>query len=635
MLYRSGRVLIMALLAVAGPALGQQGGSPARLPPDTISLRDLTEFRAPVGSWRVVGGAVADRARANRLSVEEGDGVLATVAAPGAGQNLATAWEHGDIELDLEFMMPRGSESGIFLQGRYEVQLADSWGKRIPTYGDAGAISPRVDAGRQGSDGLAGGHPPRVNASLAPGLWQTLRVEFRAPRFDAQGRKTANARFTRVLLNGVQIHNNVEIPGPTRGAPLAQESATGPLVLEGSAGPIVFRDIRYKLDRGQRVQLSNLRYRVYEGEFAALPDLTGRAPTRAGTTDALTASVLGGTDKFAFTYEGTIDLPVAGRYLFELSAPWATPQNADPGSKFGGARLDIGGREVIVHAGQRPSYSATVELPAGRHPFSLAFYKNRSNRTPAFELSVEGPAIGRQPLHRVENTATPNITAPIMAEPQREVLVLRSFMNFDGGKRTHVASVGDPSGVHYSIDLGRGALLYAWRGPFTETTQMWSGRGEPQVAEPRGAVVRLAGSPAVAILRDPSAPWPDSAQADAPYRFHGYSVDEVGRPTFLYRIGPVEVEETLRPAADGTTLLRELRLRAPENPGGVYVRLAEGSRIDPLRGRSYAVDDYRYYVTAEPGTPTPSLRNAGDRQELLVPVRFRNGEARIVSNIVW
>ena len=617
-----GSLLVAALLALTGSARAQQpAGTPARLPPDTLRLADLGAFRAPPASWRVVGAATSDLT-SGRLVTEPGSGVVAVVG--GNGENLVTSWEHGDLELDLRFMLPRGSSSGIFLQGRYEVQLADSWGKGSPTFADAGGISPQ---------GAAGGHAPRVNASLAPGLWQTLRVVFRAPRFDAQGRKTANARFVQVTLNGVTVQNNVEVAGPTRSAPFAQESATGPLVIEGSAGPIAVSDIRYKLDRGQRVAVSNLRYRVYEGEFAALPDLSGRTPTREGATDALTASVLGGTDKFAFTYDGTIEIPTAGRYLFELSAPWATPQGTDPGSKAGGARLTVAGREVIVHGGERAAYNATVELPAGRHPLSLVFYKNRANRTPAFELNVEGPAISRQALHRVENTQVPNMTAPITAEPQREVLVLRSFMNFGAGKRTHVASVGDPGGVHYSIDLGRGALLYAWRGPFLETTQMWSGRGEPQIAEPQGAVVRLTGAPSVAILRDASATWPDSATADSPYHFHGYAVDEGGRPTFRYRVGAVEVEETLTPSGDGVTLRHELRLRAPDNTGGVYVRLAAGASID-RSGRSYAVDDYRYYVTPESGG-SPVVRAAGQGEELIVPVRFRNGEARIVSGLVW
>ena len=62
--------------------------------------------------------------------------------------NLLTVFEHSDIELELEVMMPKGSNSGIYLQGRYEVQLFDSWGKKVPQDTDCGAIYHRWDAAR-------------------------------------------------------------------------------------------------------------------------------------------------------------------------------------------------------------------------------------------------------------------------------------------------------------------------------------------------------------------------------------------------------------------------------------------------------------------------------------------------------
>jgi hypothetical protein len=60
--------------------------------------------------------------------------------------------------------------------------------------------------------------PPRTNASKSPGEWQVFQVSFQAPRFDAKGKKTANARFAKVIHNGVVIHENVEVKGPTTAA---------------------------------------------------------------------------------------------------------------------------------------------------------------------------------------------------------------------------------------------------------------------------------------------------------------------------------------------------------------------------------------------------------------------------------
>ena len=106
-----------------------------------------------------------------------GDGVLVNLPTEAANANLLTAWEHGDLELSLEFLMPTGSNSGVYLQGRYELQLLDSWGHARPTFSDCGGIYQRWDQAReQGFEDRA----PRYNASRAPGLWQELKIVFRA-----------------------------------------------------------------------------------------------------------------------------------------------------------------------------------------------------------------------------------------------------------------------------------------------------------------------------------------------------------------------------------------------------------------------------------------------------------------------
>lgn len=91
-----------------------------------------------------------------------------------------------------------------------------------------------------------GGRSPRTNASRPAGEWQSFDIVFRAPRFDARGRKTAHARFVRVLHNGVLVHENVEVTGPTRAARLEHEpeAAVGPLQLQGDHGPVAYRNLR-------------------------------------------------------------------------------------------------------------------------------------------------------------------------------------------------------------------------------------------------------------------------------------------------------------------------------------------------------------------------------------------------------
>ncbi len=125
--------------------------------------------------------------------------------------HLYTKEEFGDIELELDFMMAKNSNSGVYLQGRYEIQLLDSWMKLDPTSSDAGGVYLRWTPER----GEFEGTPPVMNVSRAPGLWQHLSIKFRAPRFNDKGEKTENARFVSVYLNGVLVQQEVEVTGPT------------------------------------------------------------------------------------------------------------------------------------------------------------------------------------------------------------------------------------------------------------------------------------------------------------------------------------------------------------------------------------------------------------------------------------
>jgi len=237
--------LCSAGIVLSGTAAGQASN---------ISLQDLSAFRDPGKSWQIAADVNADLNKHDVLFPVNGTGVLVNLPdKKHPGQDLFSQAEYGDIELELDYMMAPGANSGIYLQGRYEIQLLDSWSVTNPRPGDNGGIYERWDdhrpEGQQGYEGYA----PRVNASRAPGLWQHMKIAFRAPRFDAAGHKTANARMLRIELNGVLIHDDVELMGPTRGSiGGGDEKATGPLRLQGDHGAVAFRNIRIetaKLDK--------------------------------------------------------------------------------------------------------------------------------------------------------------------------------------------------------------------------------------------------------------------------------------------------------------------------------------------------------------------------------------------------
>ncbi len=160
---------------------------------------------------------------------------------PGKTVNLIRDQKHGDVEAYIEFLIPKGSNSGVYFQGLYEIQILDSYGKTELSFSDCGGIYARYIDQK-----VVGGTPPRVNASKSAGAWQSFHVWFRAPRFDSAGRKTENARFVKVIHNDKVIHENVEVDGPTRASMTTPEAPTGPLMLQGDHGPVAYRNIHIR-----------------------------------------------------------------------------------------------------------------------------------------------------------------------------------------------------------------------------------------------------------------------------------------------------------------------------------------------------------------------------------------------------
>jgi len=226
-------------------ALAVMGGAAHAEEEIELTGETLDAWRAPTGDWFVAGDARMNPDDEGLLSAVDGEGVIIN-GADGRTVNLHTELEHADVELHLEWMVPRGSNSGVYLQGRYEIQVLDSWGVEEPFHSDAGGLYQRWDESRPEGERGFDGVPPRVNASREPGAWQQFEITFRAPRFDDEGNKTENARFIRVVHNGIVIHENQEATGPTRAATFNDEKPEGPLMLQGDHGPVAYRNIRLR-----------------------------------------------------------------------------------------------------------------------------------------------------------------------------------------------------------------------------------------------------------------------------------------------------------------------------------------------------------------------------------------------------
>lgn len=227
-----GTGLIVAVMCLASVAAHAAEGESVLTP---FNGRSLAGWKTQAGDgenlW-CVGRATLDPSDPTRyLVTPNGNELINNTPGHGKSLDLYSTVVHGDAIITLEVMVPKESNSGIYVMGEYEVQVLDSHGKDAnPGSGDMGAVY--------------GAQPPTRPKYKAPGEWNTYEIHWRAPRFNAQGQKTQNARFLKVILNGATIHENLEMPGLTPGGVDGREKPEGPLMFQGNHGAVAYRNIR-------------------------------------------------------------------------------------------------------------------------------------------------------------------------------------------------------------------------------------------------------------------------------------------------------------------------------------------------------------------------------------------------------
>jgi len=225
-----GLAAVLVALSLS-PTLGAEPGSVIR----PFNGRSLEGWKTRPGDGKnlwLVGDAKPDARDPKQFAVSaDGNQLINNTPAHGQSLDLYSEAVHGDAIISLEVMVPKESNSGIYVMGEYEVQVLDSYGNDAnPGPGDMGAVY--------------GAQPPTKPKYRAPGEWNTYEIHWQAPRFDANGKKTENAKFKKVILNGVMIHEDLEMPGLTPGGVDGREKPKGPLMFQGNHGAVAYRNIQ-------------------------------------------------------------------------------------------------------------------------------------------------------------------------------------------------------------------------------------------------------------------------------------------------------------------------------------------------------------------------------------------------------
>lgn len=227
--------VVASLIALAGLGFPTGAGDKGKVS-TPFNGKDLTGWKlrgdnTKKSKWKVGIAQVnpSNPAQLQLAPIASDSKGLQMVNTANGGVDIYSEEKWGDATIEVELMVPKNSNSGIYVMGEYEIQVLDSWGRDKVGAGDIG--------------GLYDAAAPRVNAAKKPGEWQKFVIDFQAPRYE-DGKKVSNAKFLKVALNDQVIHENVEMKGPTPSGVTGKEAATGPIMFQGDHGPVAFRNIR-------------------------------------------------------------------------------------------------------------------------------------------------------------------------------------------------------------------------------------------------------------------------------------------------------------------------------------------------------------------------------------------------------
>ncbi len=207
---------------------------------DSVDHKKIIQINQDLTSWKIKGPAFLSKWKVGKAQINpsnpktivamtNSNPAMELVNTQKGSLDIYTKDEFGDCMIELEVMVAKKANSGIYVMGCYEIQVKDSFGKGKLKDTEMG--------------GIVGMSAPLTNACTKPGEWQSYVIEFKAPRFKDK-KRIAPAEFIKIVLNGEEIQKNIKMgDGPTSGALEKIEAPKGPLMLQGGLGAVAYRNI--------------------------------------------------------------------------------------------------------------------------------------------------------------------------------------------------------------------------------------------------------------------------------------------------------------------------------------------------------------------------------------------------------
>jgi mono/diheme cytochrome c family protein len=218
--------------------------------------------------------------------------------------------------------------------------------------------------------------------------------------------------------------------------------------------------------------------------------------------------------------------------------------------------------------------------------------------------------------------------------PDKEAIVYRGFIQGAGPRGI---AVGYPEKAHLAFNPNTLSLAMLWQGAFFDAARHWTERGDGFEGPLGDNILHLPEGISFARLTREDAPWPTKSARELGHHFRGYRLDAEQRPTFRYELEGVQIEDfpkaiAAKPNA-APTLTRTLTLTSAQPIKDLHFRAAVADKIEPLADRWYQMNgEWKLRLESE---AKPILRKQNGKIELLVPIRFEKGKAKIVEEFVW